>query len=77
LSFSPDFFGDEQQHGSVSQINPFLPNLLLGRDVCAGIENLTKTVTVSGEMQLWLVMPMKSLLVGDTNEEPQICGQVT
>jgi hypothetical protein len=35
--------GDEQQHGSVSQINPFLPNLLLGHDVCAGIETLTKT----------------------------------
>jgi hypothetical protein len=36
-------FGDEQQCGSVSGINPFLPNLLLGRDVCAGIETLTKT----------------------------------
>jgi hypothetical protein len=35
-------FGDEQQYGSVSQINPFLPNLLLGHDVCAGIETLTK-----------------------------------
>ena len=35
-------FGDEQQHGSVSRINPFLPNLLLGHDVCAGIETLTK-----------------------------------
>jgi hypothetical protein len=29
---------------SVSRINPFLPNLLLGHDVCAGIETLTKTV---------------------------------
>jgi hypothetical protein len=38
-------FGDEQQYGSVSQINPFLPNLLLGHDVCAGIETLTKTRT--------------------------------
>jgi hypothetical protein len=28
---------------SVSRINPFLPNLLLGHDVCAGIETLTKT----------------------------------
>ena len=28
---------------SVSWINPFLPNLLLGHDVCAGIETLTKT----------------------------------
>jgi hypothetical protein len=43
LSSSPDFLGDEQQHASVSRINPFLPNLLLGHDVCAGIENLTKT----------------------------------
>jgi hypothetical protein len=33
-------FGDEQQYGSVSRINPFLPNLLLGHDVCAGIETL-------------------------------------
>jgi hypothetical protein len=45
LSSSPDFLGDEQQYGSVSRINPFLPNLLLGHDVCAGIETLTKTVT--------------------------------
>jgi hypothetical protein len=43
LSSSPDFLGDEQQYGSVSQINPFLPNLLLGHDACAGIETLTKT----------------------------------
>jgi hypothetical protein len=43
LSSSPDFLGDEQQYESVSQINPFLPNLLLGHDVCAGIEALTKT----------------------------------
>jgi hypothetical protein len=43
LSSSPDFLGDEQQYGSVSRINPFLPNLLLGHDVCAGIETLTKT----------------------------------
>jgi hypothetical protein len=35
--------GDEQQYGSVSRINPFLPNLLLGHDVCAGMETLTKT----------------------------------
>jgi hypothetical protein len=44
LSSSPDFLGDEQQFGSVSRINPFLPNLLLGHDVCAGIETLTKTI---------------------------------
>jgi hypothetical protein len=37
-------FIDEQQYGSVSWINPFLPNLLLGHDVCAGIETLTKTM---------------------------------
>ena len=29
FSSSPDFLGDEQQCGSVSRINPFLPNLLL------------------------------------------------
>jgi hypothetical protein len=29
---------DEQQCGNVSWINPFLCNLLLGHDVCAGIE---------------------------------------
>jgi hypothetical protein len=42
LSSSPDFLGDEQQYGSVSRINPFLPNLFLGHDVCARIETLTK-----------------------------------
>jgi hypothetical protein len=40
-------FGDEQHCGSVSRINPFLPNLLLGHDVCAGIETLTKTDTMT------------------------------
>jgi hypothetical protein len=43
LSSSPDFLGDEQQYGSVRQINPFLPSLLLGHDVCAEIETLTTT----------------------------------
>jgi hypothetical protein len=43
LSSSPDFLGDEQQYGSVSQTNPFVLNLLLGHDVCAGIETPTKT----------------------------------
>ena len=33
LSSYPDFFGDEQQCGSVSQINLFLPNLLFGHGV--------------------------------------------
>jgi hypothetical protein len=51
LSSSPDFLGDEQQYGSVSQINPFLPNLLLGHDVCAGIETLTKTDADLEEME--------------------------
>ena len=37
-------FSDEQQFGNVSWINPFLPNLLLGHDICAGIETLTKTL---------------------------------
>ena len=37
-------FGDEQQYVSVSRINPFLPNLLLVHDVCAGIETLTRQV---------------------------------
>jgi hypothetical protein len=46
LSSSPDFLGDEQQYGSVSRINPFLPNLLFGHDVCAGIETLTKTEVI-------------------------------
>ena len=36
-------FGDEQQCGSISWINHFLSNLLLGHDVCAGIKTLTKT----------------------------------
>jgi hypothetical protein len=36
-------FNGEQQFGGISWINPFLPNLLLGHDVCAGIETLTKT----------------------------------
>jgi hypothetical protein len=40
-------FGDQQQYGNVSRINPFLPNLLLGHDVCAGIETLTKTVVTA------------------------------
>jgi hypothetical protein len=33
-------FGDGQQCGNVSWINPFLPNLLLGHDVCARIETV-------------------------------------
>ena len=37
-------FGDKQQHGSVSWINPFFPNLLLVHGICAGIETLTKTL---------------------------------
>jgi hypothetical protein len=52
LSSSPDFLGDEQQYGSVSRINHFLPNLLLGHDVCAGIETLTKTVCYATQKSL-------------------------
>jgi hypothetical protein len=48
LSYSPDFLDDEQQYGSVSRINPFLHNLLLGHNVCAGIEIMTKTLTKEG-----------------------------
>jgi hypothetical protein len=46
LSASPASFGDQQQYGDVSRINPLLPNLLLGHDVCAGIETLTKTNSI-------------------------------
>jgi hypothetical protein len=46
LSSSPDFLGDEQQYGSVSRINPFLPNLLLGHDVCAGIKTLRQCTII-------------------------------
>ena len=42
-------FDDKQQYGSVSQINPVLPNLFLGHDVCEGIETLTKT----SSKELW------------------------
>jgi hypothetical protein len=56
LSSSPDFLGDEQQYGSVSQINPFLPNLLLGHDVCAGIETLTKTLTLKVLASNWFLI---------------------
>jgi hypothetical protein len=38
-------FGNEQQCESISWINPFLSNLLLGYDICAGIGTLTKTRT--------------------------------
>jgi len=47
LSSCPDFLCDEQQCECVSRINPFLPNLLLGHDVCAGIGTLTKTSQLS------------------------------
>jgi hypothetical protein len=62
LSSSPDFLGDEQQYGSVSQINPFLPNLLLGHDVCAGIETLTKTVSFKRKT-LPIVIPIKMIRI--------------
>jgi hypothetical protein len=46
-------FGDEKQCGSVSRINPFLPHLLLGHDVCARIETLTKTTTTPAFSDCW------------------------
>ena len=46
MSSSPDFLGDKQQYGIISYIKPYLPNLLLGHDVCAVIETLTKTGTI-------------------------------
>jgi hypothetical protein len=46
-------FGDEKQYGIVSWINPFLPNLLLGHDVCAGIETLTKTSILLTLLGTW------------------------
>jgi hypothetical protein len=39
LSSSLDFLGDEQQYGSVSRINPFFPNLLLGHDILSRNRN--------------------------------------
>jgi hypothetical protein len=42
--------------GSVNQINPFLPNLLLGLDVCAGIETLIRK---------WLVRNFKVTFMAD------------
>jgi hypothetical protein len=50
------FFGNEQQCGSVSWINPFLSNLLLGHDFCAGIETLTKTPSKSVMAQTGLYL---------------------
>jgi hypothetical protein len=59
-------FGDEQQHGSVSPINPFLPNLLLGHDVCTGIEPLTKTGMRDRDLLPWLCqLSWKSSACGD------------
>jgi hypothetical protein len=52
-------FGDQQQYGSVSWINPFLPNLLLGYDVCAGIDNLTKTVA-NDDAEPLILLPLPS-----------------
>jgi hypothetical protein len=61
LSSSPDFLGDEQQYGSVSRINPVLPNLLLGHDVCAGIETLTKTNTKRSFLKTHIGVILNSL----------------
>jgi hypothetical protein len=40
---------------NVSRINPFLPNLLLGHDVSAGIETLTKTQIIVSSLTLSLL----------------------
>jgi hypothetical protein len=37
------FFGDQQQYGKCKLNKPFPPQLLLGHDVCIGIETMTKT----------------------------------
>ena len=57
LSSCPDSFNDEQQRGSVSQINPFLPKLLwswcflIARVcVCARVEKVKRRSRVLG---LW------------------------
>ena len=44
------FFGDEQQCGSISWINPFLPNLLLVHDVLCRNKMLLKAIYNS---KLW------------------------
>jgi hypothetical protein len=49
-------FGDEQWHGSVSWINPFLPILFLGHDVCTGIEILMRTVWYLGCIDTWVAV---------------------
>jgi hypothetical protein len=46
-------FSDEQQWANVSWINPFLSNLLLGHDVCAGIETLTKILGMRKVRASW------------------------
>ena len=50
-------FGDVMTSnvGSVSWINPFLPNLLLCHDVCAGTETLSKTHTIETPAYPWLL----------------------
>jgi hypothetical protein len=41
--------------GNVSCINPFLPNLLFGHDVCAGIEKQTKTLMPAQGIELLML----------------------
>jgi hypothetical protein len=54
LSSRPVFLGDIQQYGILRRINPFLPNLLLSHDVCAGIETLTKGQNLSNRNKGYL-----------------------
>jgi hypothetical protein len=68
-------FDDEQQCGSISWINPFLPNLFLGHDVCAGIETLTKTAskleTKTQKPQKWV-----TLCLGDSHSPDESMTEV-
>ena len=47
-------------------MNPFLPNLLIGHDVCAGIEALTRTLAIT-----WASQTCLSVLVVDPEEWQQ------
>ena len=56
-------FGDEHQCRSVSWINPFLSNLLLGYDVCAGIETLTKAHIIRFHYQIVVLLSILSCII--------------
>jgi hypothetical protein len=52
---------DEQCCGSVSWINPFLPNLLFGHGVSTAIEILTKTF--SKLFTIWTILPVNHTMI--------------